>query len=171
VYASTRFYYSRFLEFFQWRPALFHGLSLLYAYILPSEGSTARALYTLSSSSSCLAPLPPARSAALIPPTPSPPPRPAAVASHTCAYWARIESRLASLVSPPPSPLARIAVVSPAFPGRRMDLRDGVDFIVPRVLSRDRLRGIRAFLSLSLSLSLFLVRSLARSRNDSLMTR
>jgi len=102
VYASTRFYYSRFLEFFQWRPALFHGLSLLYAYILPSEGSTARALYTLSSSSSCLAPLPPARSAALIPPTPSPPPRPAAVASHTCAYWARIESRLASLVSPPP---------------------------------------------------------------------
>ncbi|KYQ57765.1 hypothetical protein ALC60_03258 [Trachymyrmex zeteki] len=45
-HASSRFYYPRFLEFFQWRPALFHGLSLLYAYILPSEGSTAE-LYTL----------------------------------------------------------------------------------------------------------------------------
>lgn len=41
AHASSRFYYPRFLEFFQWRPALFHGLSLLYAYILPSEGSTA----------------------------------------------------------------------------------------------------------------------------------
>jgi len=46
AHASSRFYYPRFLEFFQWRPALFHGLSLLYAYILPSEGSTAE-LYTL----------------------------------------------------------------------------------------------------------------------------
>lgn len=43
MHASSHFYYSRFLEFFQWRPALFHGLSLLYAYILPSERE-ARAL-------------------------------------------------------------------------------------------------------------------------------
>ena len=43
AHASSHFYYSRFLEFFQWRPALFHGLSLLYAYILPSERE-ARAL-------------------------------------------------------------------------------------------------------------------------------
>ncbi|KYN34114.1 hypothetical protein ALC56_11614 [Trachymyrmex septentrionalis] len=48
AHASSRFYYPRFLEFFQWRPALFHGLSLLYAYILPSEGSTTE-LYTLPS--------------------------------------------------------------------------------------------------------------------------
>jgi len=92
---------------------------------------------------------PPARLPLFLPP-------PGQRSLATCARTGRIESRLASPSHP------RIVVVSPAFPGEGW-ISGMALILLSRVPSRDRLRGIHASLSLA--------RSLARSRNDSLMTR